>query len=231
MSQRTLRLHAATFLAMVVFATLSAYAMQPTTRLATKLAAFDLAVAVPKKFGEWHEDTSFVTAVVNPQALTLINRIYSQTLSRVYVNRAGYRVMLSIAYGGDQRDSMQAHHPEICYPAQGFEILSNERGTIATPFGDIPVRKIGSRLGTQRYEPVTYWITVGEKLVTTAAGKKLAELSYTLRGEIPDGLLFRISSIDTDTSAALLRHEQFARDLLAAVPRQQRDRLAGNMQP
>jgi hypothetical protein len=48
-----------------------------------------------------------------------------------------------------------------------------------------------------------------------------------LTGQIPDGLLFRISSIDTDKQRAFSMQQQFAADLLASVPPATRKRLSG----
>jgi len=61
----------------------------------------------------------------------------------------------------------------------------------------------------------------------TGMDRKLASLRYTTRGIIPDGLLFRVSSIDPESGAAFGRQEQFVRDLLAALPPDHRRRLAG----
>lgn len=78
-----------------------------------------------KHLGSWREINNFSTQVVNPQQKEMLDRFYSQTLSRIYENESGYRIMLSIAYGGDQTDMMQVHYPESCYPAQGFRLLSS----------------------------------------------------------------------------------------------------------
>lgn len=47
--------------------------------------------------------------VVNPQTQELLDKLYSQILTRTYVNAKGYRIMLSLAYGSDQRGALQAH--------------------------------------------------------------------------------------------------------------------------
>ena len=47
--------------------------------------------------------------------------------------------------------------------------------------------------------------------------KKLEELRYGLHGEIPDGMLFRVSSIDTNTQSAFSLQESFVRDLLNSL--------------
>src|SRR6267378_4531886 len=88
----------------------------------------------------------------------LLDKLYSQILTRTYVNSAGYRIMLSLAYGSDQRGSLQAHKPEVCYPAQGFALQANEAASIATSYGAIPVRRLLTSLGARK-EPVTYWFT------------------------------------------------------------------------
>ena len=71
--------------------------------------------------------------------------------------------MLAIAYGDDQRDSMQMHYPEICYPAQGFSLQAKQQGTLQPQMESIPVTRILTNLG-RRNEPVTYWTTVGDKV-------------------------------------------------------------------
>jgi EpsI family protein len=101
-----------------------------------------LETAVPKGFGEWSEIPEQAVRVVNPQVDQFIKLLYSQTLSRTYVNRDGYRIMLSLAYGDDQRGGLQAHRPEVCYPAQGFTVEWMQDGTLSTSLGAISVRRI-----------------------------------------------------------------------------------------
>ena len=45
--------------------------------------------------------------------------------------------MLSLAYGDDQRADLTAHKPEVCYPAQGFQLHANKEDGLQTPFGTI----------------------------------------------------------------------------------------------
>jgi EpsI family protein len=62
------------------------------------------------------------------------------------------------------------------------------------------VRRLFTSKGS-REEPLTYWFTVGDRAVQ-GWNARLVELSYTLTGQIPDGLLFRVSSIDADQTRA-----------------------------
>lgn len=145
-----------------------ALALRPTQKIADHGPAMNLDAVIPRTFGEWREEQRQSAPIVDPQQQEMINKIYTQTLSRTYVNADGYRIMLSMAYGDDQRDSMQMHYPEVCYPAQGFSLQSKQRGTLVTSSGSIPVTRILTNLA-QRNEPVTYWTTVGDTVFQGAA--------------------------------------------------------------
>ena len=88
--------------------------------------------AVPESFGDWIALTGQPAQVVNPQTKALLDSLYSQILTRTYVHKDGYRIMLSMAYGDDQRGGLQAHRPEVCYPAQGFKVGSRADGPLPT---------------------------------------------------------------------------------------------------
>jgi len=53
------------------------------------------------------------------------------------------------------------------------------------------------------------------------------QLREGFRGRIPDGMLVRVSSISGDTGAAYGAQQAFIAQLLAAMPAEQRVRLAG----
>lgn len=201
--------------------------MTPTRRIVDILPKLDIEASIPQRFGDWQIDTRSGGGVVNPQQTELLNKIYSQIVTRTYVNSEGYRIMLSIAYGEDQRDGNQLHYPEVCYPAQGFQVISNRKATLETSLGNIPVKRLESHLSQQRYEPITYWTTIGTQALTGGTTKKLAEMRYGLRGEIPDGLLFRISSIDRESAVAFAKQAQFVEQMLPALTPDVRARLAG----
>ena len=215
--------------AAVLMATAAALAtaMIPTRKIVDTLPRLNLEAAIPEEFGEWTLDKRAVGGVVNPQQTELLNKLYSQMLSRTYYNAQGYRIMLSIAYGENQRDSNQLHYPEVCYPAQGFQVTSNRKGLLSTALGQVPVKRLETNLSQNRYEPVTYWTTIGSQALTGGIDKKLAEMKYGLRGEVPDGLLFRVSSIDRDSEAAFAAQQRFIDQLLAVIPADVRPRIAG----
>ena len=212
--------------ALMCTASAVAYFARPSVDAADRVPKIQLDTAIPKQFGAWREEPAQVAAVVNPQTQQLLDKLYSQVLVRTYVDSQGYRVMLSVAYGDDQRGGLQAHKPEVCYPAQGFTLLRNVAAEIDTPFGKVPGRRLGTRLGA-RVEPVTYWFAVADRAVTSRFEHRLAEIRLGLTGQVPYGLLFRVSSIDDDADRAYREQDRFIGALMTAVTPGDRTRLSG----
>lgn len=217
--------HLAVGLALLAAAGL-ALALTPREKVADHGPKIDLETMIPKKFGDWKIDEEIVPLKADPAQTALLNKLYNQILARTYVNGSGQRVMLSIAYGGDQSESMQVHKPEVCYPAQGFQMLKEADGNLNTGYGAIPVRHLVAAQG-QRIEPITYWITIGERVAGSSMKWKLEQLKYGLTGKIPDGMIFRVSSISSDESVAYQVQDGFVKELLRFMPPEDRIRFIG----
>jgi EpsI family protein len=201
-------------------------ALTPTVKLAAAQRQFSLERIIPASFAGWSIDASIVPVRPDPEHQAMIEKLYDQTLSRTYVNRQGQRVMLSIAYGGDQSKSLQLHLPEVCYVAQGFQMLDNSDGVLATGFGRLPVKRLVARQGA-RNEPITYWITIGDKAVLSGIRQKMQRLAYGLTGKIPDGMLVRVSTIQASPDQAWRLQDRFVNQMLAVMPPRDRVRLLG----
>lgn len=206
----------------------SSMALTPTKRAVATGAVLDLEAVVPKQFAGWQIDPSIQPVVPSPDVQAAIDRIYTHVLTRTYVNGAGQRVMLAVAYGAEQSDALRVHHPEGCYVGQGFQIDKAVRGILKTAYGEIKVKYLIATKG-YRKEPITYWIIIGDKSVMGQWEEKVAQLGYGLTGRIPDGLLFRISSIGNDAAEAFAVQEKFARQLLESVDPAYRPRLVGRL--
>ena len=213
-------------LVLMIAASASAMALRPTHLIADEGQKVDLERMIPKQFGDWSAIEQSSGQIVNPQQTEALNAIYTQLLSRTYVNAKGETVMLSIAYGSDQSDAKALHYPEVCYPAQGFQVLSNQPSAISTDFGDIRVKRLQTVMGN-RSEPLIYWSTVGDKVVVGGKETKLEQLRYGFKGQIPDGLLFRVSSVTNEAESGYINQQNFVRDLLAASNPADRSKLAG----
>jgi EpsI family protein len=201
--------------------------MRPDKSAADLHAPVVLDALVPQAFGDWKELPNTSAQIIDPQQQQSLQKTYSQMLSRTYINPQGYRVMLSLVYGKTQRGDLQLHHPEICYPAQGFEVLSNRKVQLPTRYGSISVRRLETKLNAERIEPVTYWAMVGEKIVLDSVQRKAVELRYGLRGYTVDGMLFRISSIDAGSERAFAQQALFVTQLLGVLSDGNRRILAG----
>ncbi|MBD5803741.1 hypothetical protein AZOA_31820 [Azoarcus sp. Aa7] len=214
-------------LVLMLLAAGGAYGLRPTQKVADTAPSFDLEVMIPETFGDWRDEPLRTTQIVDPQKQQMIDKIYSKTLMRTYVNSDGNRVMLSIAYGSNQSDFMQVHKPEVCYPAQGFEIVANRKDVLQVSNGAIPVRRLVAAIGQHRSEPITYWTMIGNQSVQAGVDKKIAEMHFGLKGQIPDGLLFRVSSIDPDSEQAFDLQNKFVEELIGTLDPTVRLRISG----
>lgn len=205
-----------------------AIALRPTHKIADQGEKIDLVTMVPVEFSDWREEKLPSFQVVDPQQQAFLDTIYSQVLSRTYVNSQGYRIMLSIAYGSDQSDSMKVHKPEICYAAQGFQVEDQRMDNIKLEQGNLPIKRVLAQQGG-RIEQITYWITVGNQVVRPDITQKLVQVAYGLSGEVPDGMLIRLSSIDSDQNRAFSIQDEFAKRLLSTLTPEARQRLSGGL--
>lgn len=198
-----------------VAAAASAEAMRPRTRMSL-LGGAKLEAVVPKRFGEWRERQA--QGLVTPQSEnSLAAQLYTQSVGRFYERADGAVVMMLIAYGDTQSDSLQLHRPEVCYPAFGFTITTNRDAAYPiAPGVEIPGRNL-TATSPGRDEHISYWTRIGEYLPISNGEQRTAKLRQAFAGLIPDGVLVRLSSVSEDTEAAFALNAQFAADLVRAV--------------
>ena len=204
-----------------------AMAMVPRAGVAEMTASMPLETLFPPAFESWKIDPDVVPLEIGAELRKVIAESYDQTLSRTYVNARGYRVMLSVAYGGRRNQGMDIHRPEICYPAQGLALRRDTREAVfqfdRTP---LTLRQLVAGTGS-RNEPISYWLVVGGGVASFGYGHRIALLKYGLTGHVPDGMLVRVSSIDDDVTAAFAAQNVFLRDMLGALTPDFRRRVLG----
>jgi len=198
--------------------------LEPHELMARTSGAVSLDQIIPKKFGRWTlvPEISPITpsdpeGYVQPDPYSA--KIYSQEVGRGYTDGQGNIVMLMVAYGPVQNYRLKAHRPELCYTAAGFEVSEKSGAAVAYRTGKMPIKM--TRLVAQResrYEPISYWMRVGNDVASGVVDRQLVRLKYGLRGIIPDGALIRISTIGLPRDASYQLQDQFIGDLLAAVP-------------
>ncbi|AOF83584.1 EpsI family protein [Methyloversatilis sp. RAC08] len=204
-----------------------AYVLKPDLRAATTVRLEKLEDIVPKQFGDWKLNERASGGLVNPQTEEILNSLYDEILTRTYVNQKGQYVMLSLAFGADQSKATQIHRPEVCYPAQGFQIKKAEKSELLLNEKSIPVMKLVAVAGS-RVEPIIYWIVVGDQVVRGWFEQKMAAIDYGVRGLIPYGLLFRVSTIGPDSDKQFEVQQEFLTSLQSAVDEENQTRLFGN---
>jgi EpsI family protein len=208
----------------ILGAAVLAKVLEPRALMARSSASLSLEQVIPRQFGTWKlvpEISPVIPAdpegYVEPDPNS--ERLYSQEVGRGYTDGHGNIVMLLVAYGPVQNFRLKAHRPEICYTAQGFRV--SEKTTAELSYrDDAPPIKM-ARLTAERearFEPISYWMRVGNDISNGVIDRQLIRLKYGLLGIIPDGALIRVSTIGLPKDASYKLQDQFIRDLLAAIP-------------
>lgn len=183
---------------------------------------------IPKEFDGWYVEPSTDNIIQSPEQNEVIAKIYSQVLTRTYKNKHGDRVMLSIAYTDNQTDNAgkQSHKPDICYPAQGFSIEYKKPHEFETEFGSINSIKMLA-VAKDRVEPIIYWSTIGDAVANDIFSIKKAQIKSGLSGVIPDGIIFRVSTVSTGYPADYVIINKYIKSLLSSLSSKDRKRISG----
>jgi EpsI family protein len=218
---------AGVILALLISAAVAAAALKPRDEVATAAAKVVLAQEIPARFQDWREDEGAQVVAPDPGMAAQLRAVYSDTLSRTYVDGAGRHVMLSIAYGSDQSsEATQAHRPEYCYTAQGFLLTALPPSELDLGAKRIAVRRLIGARG-ERYEPITYWLTIDGQTTLPGFNRKWLQFQYRLRGRIPDGLIFRVSTVGLGADESFAAQSSFLKALFDSMSVSVRGRYFG----
>ena len=216
--------------AILVVSALSALLLTPKYYSVTTVP--DLATMVPTKFKNWKEVASPYSQVgLTTDKNSLVNQLYDGVLMRTYVNDKGNEVMLALAYAREQKQDIKIHRPEVCYVAQGFEMLKQTTSNISMQQSQITKPVAMNRLlmrNQNRSEAVSYWIRIGDTYPGDGMAARLKILTEGLHGKVLDGILVRVSTVideESDSNSAYQVQEQFLKDLLNSLPKKQQTLL------
>lgn len=204
----------------------AAAALTPRNHVVLLPAGKQLEAMIPKSIGQWRAVPSDLFVLPKTEG-SLADKLYNQTVTRLYESPTGLPVMLVMAYGSIQNDALQLHRPETCYAAVGFQISSsrvekvNVEGRAA-----VPVREL-TATAEQRVEPIIYWTRIGDALPTTGSEQRWSKLQQQFDGIIADGILVRISTVGDPSPAVFAALREFAATLLVAVAPADRAVLVG----
>lgn len=162
------------------------------------------AVSIPTKVGGWTAEKSSEVVLAAPDESS--DKLYQNLETRIYSGAELPAIMFLCAYSNVQKNDVQVHRPEVCYPASGYPITKNVAEKITVGKQNINARfLIADRGGLQ--EMILYWTRVGESFPVDWQSQRIEMAKANLSGTIPDGTLFRVSMIsdnETDAKKSLL---------------------------
>jgi EpsI family protein len=204
----------------------SAAALTPRQRVSL-MGGLKLDDVIPDSFAGWTRIES--NQIVTPESdNSLSKQLYSQSVARLYIRGEEEFVMMLIAYGDTQSDTLQLHRPEVCYPAYGMDIIENRQVPISlAPGVRLPGRDLLA-INAERREYVTYWTRIGQAFPTSGSEQRTAKLRDAFAGRISDGVLARFSTIGDAAGPSFAMNQRFIADLLAALPMAARRVLTGD---
>jgi EpsI family protein len=126
--------------------------------------------------------------------------------------------MMVVAYGPIQDYRLKSHLPEVCYGASGFRVSAKTTTNLSYRDNTSPLslsRVIAVKEG--RFEPISYWMRIGNDIATGVFDRQIARMKYGIQGLIPDGALFRVSTVGIPEEVSYKLQDQFIRDLIEAI--------------
>jgi EpsI family protein len=206
-------------------AVLLAYQLRPTRHVERQ--GVTLNAMLPPAVGHWRElKSNLVQMSLTPDRAEAVAATYDDTAMTSYTDAKGTVVMVALAYGRSQRQEGKIHRPELCYSAQGFKV--NKETTVQLPVtaggGDAAVKVHRLEAVSRGHrEIVSYWIRIGDLFSTSAFETRTHIMKVGLQGDIPDGILFRVSQVipndltDDALADAYARQEAFMSELAGSL--------------
>jgi len=176
-----------------------ALVLKPQINAAKYTAQPSLEELVPKSFGEWRTMSGQFNAAslsVNREGQPSTDNPYDDILMRTYINDKNQRIILAVAWGKNQRQEIKIHRPELCYPAQGYDVRSlnnTNLDNINSLSGKNITGKQMTAFTMDGGEAVIYWIRIGNIYSGNAFQTRWHIISEGLQGRVPDGVLVRAS--------------------------------------
>jgi EpsI family protein len=179
--------------ATLVGGALLAYSRQPS-KVAVVMSDKDFRSLIPRQIGGWQSRKS--DELVVPQEDEFSAKLYENLETFVYEGENIPTMMLLLAYNSVQQNDVQAHRPEVCYPASGYPIILSEEISLKYKNKQISGCYLIAERSPSSFEHIIYWIRIGDAFPTSWARQRLDMALMNASGIIPDGSLFRASTVN-----------------------------------
>lgn len=177
--------------------------------------------AIPARIGNWVSRRT-AEVVLPPQDDS--NKLYENLETRVYEADGLPAIMVLVAYSSIQQNDIQVHRPEVCYPASGYPVISQNPVDLHIAGRKIRAKMVRAQRGGL-VERVLYWVRVGDQFPTDWASQRLSMAFANLRGIVPDGVLVRISALEEPSGNVSDVLERFTNAFLEQSPPRMRDQI------
>lgn len=148
--------------------------------------------AMPRAVGPWSSRASG-ELVMPPRDDS--SKLYENLETRVFEGDGLPAIMVLVAYSSIQQNDIQIHRPEICYPASGYPIIASQPANLQFDTRIVHATElVADRQGM--LERIIYWVRVGEDFPINWADQRIAMAKANLQGSVPDGVLFRVSTLE-----------------------------------
>lgn len=183
--------------------------------MASPISKAQFSRLIPDRVGRWQSRRSDELVVATEDEGQ--DKLYENIETRIYEGRSLPSIMLLVAYSSIQRNDIQVHRPEVCYPAGGFPI--EKMRSVAIEFngrGIDALELVADRGGLK--EKILYWIRVGDEFPAGWVDLRLKTAMSNITGIIPDGLLFRVSTVNQGSDFSTEELIDFSKAFVAAAP-------------
>lgn len=177
--------------------------------------------AIPDRVEDWVSRKT-AEVVLPPQDDS--NKLYENLETRIYEATGLPAIMLLVAYSSVQQNDIQVHRPEVCYPASGFPIISEELVDLRVANRTIRAKIVRAQRGGM-VERVLYWVRVGDQFPTDWPNQRLSMALANLKGVVPDGVLVRVSALEEPSADVSDVLQRFTNAFLAVSPAEMRNKI------
>ena len=171
------------------------------------VVAHDAAVfdALPSELNGWRSVDIEIDQAVSDMLAA------DHNVQRAYRHPLGYQIFVYVGYYGTVRGGTPEHTPDICYPAQGWEIVESTIRRAGGQNGFDLREFVVEQNGEQRL--VHYWYRTGSQSgLTSVIGLRLRHVIDRMTENRGDGALVRLSTPLGNSDVETARTRLFAMD-------------------